>query len=130
MAGGDFCLFAKSMIKNSSLKIRFVSKHWCKIVSFPSQEISVSTLHMGKEKREMLSSISRLFYCQGSLINLKALIYTSFFSLRTSFQPTDQNSTIFPESSWFSKLDLFIQSKDRRHVKEHNLSMNLYLEII
>ena len=38
----------------------------------------------------MLSSISRLLFCQGSLINLKALIYTSFFSLRTSFQLQDQ----------------------------------------
>ena len=37
-----------------------------------------------------LSSISRLLFCQGSLINLKALIYTSFFSLRTSFQLQDQ----------------------------------------
>jgi hypothetical protein len=31
--------------------------------------------------------------CQGSLINLKALIYTSFFSLRTSFQLTTGNLT-------------------------------------
>ena len=43
-----------------------------------------------RRKTGVLSSISRLLFCQGSLINLKALIYTSFFSLRTSFQLQDQ----------------------------------------
>ena len=102
MARGDFSC-SKSMMKKNSFKNPFLA--FTKLVQ---NSFHLSFLHFSfffplrdfrfhpsyGKKKEMLSSISRLFYCQGSLINLKALIYTSFFSLRTSFQPTDQNSAI------------------------------------